>query len=122
MYKIYESSDKLKVVFQDTEGMRDPQDFIARLTAEVFLDNNFWDKIASWVKKRIPSIEEIGLSLGKADEISAADFRLKIRESIGEDWQGKGIELISKIEKYSGEILFIRHSRGFYISCNFKGL
>lgn len=107
MYKIYETSDNLKVIFQNTEGMRDPQDFIARLMAEMFLDKSFWHKIASWVKKKIPLVEEMGFSLARADEINIADFRLKIRESIGEDWQGKGVELISKIEKYSGEILFI---------------
>jgi hypothetical protein len=107
MYKIYETSGNMKVIFQNTEGMRDPQDFIARLMTEIFLDRNFWDKVVSWVKRKIPSVEEMGFSLARAEDINIADFRLKIRESIGKYWQEKGAELISKIKQYQGEVLFI---------------
>lgn len=108
MYNLYKNpKSDYKIIFEDTEGMRDPQDFIARLMAELLSSKTFMTTIGKWFKRNLPSIEEIGLSLGSSEEISVADIRLKIKESIGKDWQAKGFEFISQIKEYQGRILFI---------------
>lgn len=108
MYNLYENPKPgFKVIFEDTEGMRDPIDFIARLMTEMLIDKKFWGSIKGWLKKTFPKVEEVGFSVAKFDEINIADFRLKIRESIGKDWQDKGLELISKIQQYQNKIVFI---------------
>lgn len=108
MYDLYENPEPgFKVIYQDTEGMRDPQDFVARLMAELLANKTFLNSIKGWLKKHFPPVAEVGFSLAKYEEINIADFRLKIRESLGSDWQHKGLELISKMDGYDGNILFI---------------
>lgn len=97
MFNIYENAQKgFKAIFEDTEGMRDPQDFIARLMAKMLSDKRFWNNVKDWLKKNFSSVAEVGFSLARFEDINIADFRIKIKESIGEDWHGKGFELISK--------------------------
>ncbi len=101
MYRIYEKSSDFKTIFVDTEGMRDPQDFIAGLMTELLSDKSLSNIAKMGLKK-------IGSALTKVEEIGIADFRLKIREVIGKDWQDKGSELVSKIKDYAEkDILFI---------------
>ncbi len=108
MFDLYENpKPAYRVILEDTEGMRDPQDFIARLMAELLANKTFWNSIKGWLKKHFPPVAEVGFSLAKYDEINIADFRLKIRESLGKDWQDKGLELVSRIDGYEGNILFI---------------
>lgn len=108
MYKLYENSGSdCKAFFENTEGTRDPQDFIARLMVMMLQDQHFRNNVKKWFKKHFPKIEEVGFSAAKFDEINIADFRLKIRDGIGSAWQDKGLELISKIKDYEGKLLFI---------------
>ncbi|MBI3815020.1 MAG: hypothetical protein HY279_11245, partial [Nitrospinae bacterium] len=101
MYRIYEESSDFKTIFVDTEGMRDPQDFIAGLMTELLSDKSLSNIAKMGLKK-------IGSALTKVEEISLADFRLKIREGIGREWHEKGCELVSKIKDYTEkDILFI---------------
>lgn len=105
MWELCENPFKsgLKAVFIDTEGLRNPQEFIARLVFELhakeILKKDFW----GWIKKRIPAIDEVALSC-KAD--LNAEFRIKIKEFIGGDWKEKGNEFISKI-KDSDDVLIV---------------
>ncbi len=108
MFDLYANPDSgYRVILEDTEGMHDPQDFIARLMAELLANKTFWNSIKGWLKKHLPPVAEVGFSLAKYEEINIADFRLKIRESLGRDWQDKGLELVSKIDNHEGSILFI---------------
>ncbi|MEK6528326.1 MAG: hypothetical protein AABZ36_05555 [Nitrospirota bacterium] len=108
MYDLYTNpKNDIKVIFEDTEGMRDPQDFIARLMLTLLSDKKFWNSIKHWLKKN-SKIEEVGFSLAKFEDlINIADFRIKLKESIGKGWQEKGFELISKVKEFQGRILFI---------------
>lgn len=101
MYKLCENpKSDYKVLFQDTEGLRDPKDFLSVLMAELLSDSIIRKKLigaAKWLKDIV----------GKVEEVEAADIRLKIRNGLDKDWQEKGMELISNLAKYDGRILFI---------------
>ena len=105
MWNLFENPSPLyKVIFIDTEGMRNPLDFITRLMSEMISKNILKKSFMGWLKKKIPSIDEIGFGVGVD---GSADFRIKLKESIGKDWQENGFELISKAKEYDGQILFI---------------
>ncbi len=101
MYRLYENpKPDYNVFFQDTEGMRGPEDFISGIMSRLLLDSKVRKSIrvaTRWIKNIIKHVEEIG----------AADIRVKIREGIEKDWQEKGLELISTLKEFDGKILFI---------------
>lgn len=101
MYHLYENPEPgYRVFFQDTEGMRGPEDFISGIMAGLLVDSKFRKSInvaAKWIKNIVRHVDEVGI----------ADIRIKIREGIKQNWQEKGKELISSLKGCDYNIIIL---------------
>lgn len=101
MYRLYEEPrDGCLVFFEDTEGIKTPEDFISRIMSQALSEL----RIRSALKA---ATGWIGNILSRIEEIGVADFRLKIRGGVESNWQDKGLELISLLKTFDGRIVFI---------------
>jgi len=101
MYHLYENPQPdCTVFFHDTEGMKSPEDFITGIMANALVDSRFkkfFKSTAKWVRNIFKLVEEVDV----------ADIRIKIRDGIKENWQEKGLELISTLKEFDCKIIFI---------------
>ncbi len=102
MYNLYERPrDGFIVVFQDTEGINDPADFITTLLSSIRQHESIGDRF----KKAIKDIVKSAASW--LEEVEIAEFRLKLKEHIRDKWQEKGEELLRVVGKLDVKIVFI---------------
>ncbi|RMG66672.1 MAG: hypothetical protein D6710_12280, partial [Nitrospirae bacterium] len=102
MYNLYERPrDGFIVVFQDTEGINDPADFITTLLSSIRQHESIGDRF----KKAIKDIVKSAASW--LEEVEIAEFRLKLKEHIKDKWQEKGEELLRVVGKLDVKIVFI---------------
>ena len=105
MNYLYEFPDSnFKVFFQDTESVREPEEFISGIISMLLTVSSFrklYMTLTGKLKNFIKGIE-VGVGYEEMPEV-----RVKIKESLGKDWQEEGRKLISHLQKYDGKILFI---------------
>ncbi|RJQ49195.1 MAG: hypothetical protein C4538_02580 [Nitrospiraceae bacterium] len=101
MYHLYENPQPdCTVFFHDTEGMKSPEDFITGIMANALVDSRF--------KKFLKSTVKWGKNIFKlVEEVDVAEVRIKIRDGIKDNWQEKGLELISTLREFDRRIIFI---------------
>ena len=86
-----------RVFLLDTEWVKNPGEFIAELVAELSKENKareFFEKV--WRKLR-----------DSIDEVSLAEFKIKLKEDISDRWREKGRELLKIVEKIDQKFLFV---------------
>jgi len=106
MLRVHEKPrDGYKVFFQDTESMREPEEFLSRIIADLLSDSTIRKVFSSTGKffsdlfKRFESLEITSENL--------PEIRLHLRQDLGPDWAEKGDELIGRLRKYEGRIIII---------------
>ncbi len=101
MYRIYEEPPAgYTAFFHDTEEMRTPQELISWLVSRAISESTLrsaLSKASGWLRSALEHI----------DEISAAEFRLKLSKDIADDWQEKGRDFIEAIKGEGDAYLFI---------------
>ncbi len=101
MYRIYEEPPVgYTAFFHDTEEMRAPQELISWLVSRAISESTLrsaLSKASGWLRSALEHV----------DEISAAEFRLKLSKDIADDWQEKGRDFIEAIKDAGGAFLFI---------------
>lgn len=93
-----------RVFFQDTESVREPEEFISGIVALLLTDSVFrkiYRSMSGMMKELLGRIE---VRVGYEE---MPDIRIKIKEALKDDWQGEGRRLIAQLQKYNGKILFI---------------
>lgn len=102
MFHLYERPrDGFIVVFQDTEGINDPADFIVRLLTGIQGHESTGKRFKQALRKIIKSASSW------IDEIEIAEFRIKLREDIKERWQDRGGDLLKVIDAIDKRVVFI---------------
>ena len=99
MYRLYEKPrEGFIVVFQDTEGINDPVDFITTLLSGIQQHESTGDKFKRLLKKIFKGAPSW------IEEIEVAEFRLKLKEKIQDRWQENGEELLKIMGKLNEQI------------------
>ncbi len=102
MYRLYEEPrDGFVVVFQDTEGISDPLDFITTLLSGIHQNETLRVRLKEGMKKFLKKASS------RIDEVEIAEFRVKIREEIKDNYQEKGGELLKSLVRPGENIVFI---------------
>lgn len=86
-----------RVFLLDTEWIKGPGEFIAELAAELSKESKareFFEKV--WGKLR-----------DSIDEVSLAEFKIKLKEDISDRWREKGRELLRIVEAIDQKFLFV---------------
>ena len=105
MNYLYEFPDSnFKVFFQDTESVREPEEFISGIISMLLTVSSFRKLYKTLTGKLKNFIKGVEVGVGYED---MPEVRVKIKESLGKDWQEEGRKLISHLQKYDGKILFI---------------
>jgi hypothetical protein len=106
MLRVHEKPrDAHKVFFQDTESMREPEEFLSRIIADLISDSTIrkvfssTGKFFSDLSKRFETLEITAENL--------PEIRLRLRKDLGRDWAEKGDKLIGHLRKYEGRIIII---------------
>jgi hypothetical protein len=102
MYRLYEKPEGgFLVIFQDTEGINDPADFITTLLSGI----SQHDSIRQRFKQSLNKVIKTASSW--IEEVEVAEFRVKLKEDIKDRWQEKGEGLLKAIGKVDEKIVFI---------------
>jgi len=105
MNYLYESPESnFKVFFQDTESIREPEEFISGIVSMLLTVSSFRKLYKTMTGKLKDFIKGVEVGVGYED---MPEVRVKIKESLRKDWQEEGRKLISHLQKYNGKILFI---------------
>lgn len=86
-----------QVFLLDTEWIKDPCEFIAELAAELSKESKakeFFGKIWKGLRNSI-------------DEVSLAEFKIKLKQDISDRWREKGRELFNIVEEIDQKFLFV---------------
>jgi uncharacterized protein len=106
MNHIYENPrDGFTVFFQDTESIREPEEFISYLISKALTNaslTNIFKKTGNMVGQLLSRIT-ISLSYQEMPE-----FRIGLKEALKNNWQDEGQKLISSLAHYGGgKIVFV---------------
>lgn len=93
-----------RVFYLDTEWIRGASDFTAELMSDLLKVKRFRETIQKlrWVPRKLWKIVK-----GNIEEVELADFKVKLKGEIAEDWMEKGKALLKAIEKSEEKIVFI---------------
>ena len=101
MNYLYEFPDSnFKVFFQDTESVREPEEFISGIISMLLTVSSFRKLYKTLTGKLKNFIKGVEVGVGYED---MPEVRVKIKESLGKDWQEEGRKLISHLQKYDGK-------------------
>lgn len=86
-----------RVFLLDTEWIKDPVEFIAELAAELSKES----KLREFLKKVWRGLRDT------IDEVSLAEFKIKLKQDISDKWRERGREVFKIVEGINQEFLFV---------------
>ncbi len=102
MYRLYEEPrDDFVVVFEDTEGISTPLDFVTTLLSGIHQHETLRVRFKEGVKRFLKK------AFSRIDEVGVAEFRIKIREEIKENYQEKGVGLLKSLGDMDEKIVLV---------------
>jgi AAA+ ATPase superfamily predicted ATPase len=105
MFQVLEQPrDGCKVFFHDTEGMRDPEEFVSIVFAGLLADSTIRTFLRGASKKIDDLLSRIKIEVSSEN---MPDIRLGLKDALQSDWAEKGKALISHLRGYDGRLLII---------------
>ena len=105
MNQLFESPQEgFKVFFQDTESVREPEEFISGVVSMMLAESSFRKLYSSFNKMMGDLISRIELGI---EYEGMPDVRIGLKESLKNDWQEGGRKLIMHLQRFDGKVMFI---------------
>jgi len=105
MYKLIDDpKSDFKIIHADLEHLSEPADLIVELMVKLTSDNRMAQLIEGLAAKTSEALHGIRTA---TDELSAFNFKIKLKDEIRPNWQESGKQLFKKLESAGQPVLFI---------------